>query len=313
MNISSSPPPTSFNAGILSLYPRTVSISNSSVTGRSIGVYYAVSGNSAVETAEYALRNTTLTGNSIGLLLAAMSTNEEPITTINTVMENNTIVSNSGNGSDPFSSATQSSGAIFATGTQGRINASLKNNIIAHNLYQGNVKNCSFGNFQYSPNVTTSATNNLSDDSCAGRFGDNDFTDVPDVADKIDVLSDNGGGVKTMALLLGSTAIDQGTTIGGITSDARGIPRPQNGIFDIGAFEKTVTTDPIDPEPEDPDNPGPPGGVTAGGSNTGVIPSAPRTGKLVGAVLLSVSLIALLVLVSKEIVDGRIKLSKSDK
>lgn len=54
-------------------------------------------------------------------------------------------------------------------------------------------------------------------------------------------LRDNGGGTQTHALPSGSPAIDRGscTDIAGdpITSDQRGIARPQGNRCDIGAYE----------------------------------------------------------------------------
>jgi hypothetical protein len=50
-------------------------------------------------------------------------------------------------------------------------------------------------------------------------------------------LADNGGPTLTMALLPGSPAIDAGIVVAGITTDQRGVARPQGAAPDIGAFE----------------------------------------------------------------------------
>jgi uncharacterized delta-60 repeat protein len=50
-------------------------------------------------------------------------------------------------------------------------------------------------------------------------------------------LGNYGGPTETMALLPGSPALDAGSTFDGITTDQRGINRPEGGAPDIGAFE----------------------------------------------------------------------------
>jgi hypothetical protein len=44
----------------------------------------------------------------------------------------------------------------------------------------------------------------------------------------------------TRALLPGSQAIDTGTNTDCPATDERGMPRPQNGICDIGAYERRI-------------------------------------------------------------------------
>jgi hypothetical protein len=61
------------------------------------------------------------------------------------------------------------------------------------------------------------------------------ITDAPDPF--LGPLADNGGPTPTMALLPGSPAIDAGVPVAGVTTDQRGIPRPQGTAPDIGAFE----------------------------------------------------------------------------
>jgi hypothetical protein len=82
--------------------------------------------------------------------------------------------------------------------------------------------------------------NNLQfgDATCAFALG-SDVTGDP----KLGPTQDNGGGLPTAALGAGSAAIDVGTCTdpnsGGaaITTDERGVPRPQGAGCDIGAFE----------------------------------------------------------------------------
>jgi hypothetical protein len=50
-------------------------------------------------------------------------------------------------------------------------------------------------------------------------------------------LADNGGPTQTHALLAGSPAIDQGACLPTVTTDQRGITRPQGAGCDVGAFE----------------------------------------------------------------------------
>jgi hypothetical protein len=56
------------------------------------------------------------------------------------------------------------------------------------------------------------------------------------------LLLNNGGHTPTRALQVGSLAIGAGTAFGAPSTDQRGIPRPQNGAFDVGAFEFQTQT-----------------------------------------------------------------------
>ena len=77
--------------------------------------------------------------------------------------------------------------------------------------------------------------------------GHNLFSDAPDFSvDPTDLvntdpllgpLADNGGPTFTQALLPGSPAIDAGAPVSGVSTDQRGVPRPQVTAPDIGAFE----------------------------------------------------------------------------
>ena len=56
-------------------------------------------------------------------------------------------------------------------------------------------------------------------------------------------LKDNGGYTKTHALLLGSSAVDKGTSSGAPSDDQRGYPRPQGSAYDIGSYEFAPSSD----------------------------------------------------------------------
>jgi len=303
---------TNNTVGIFPLRIGELTIKNTTIYGEAMGVHTFQGpispGNSSAINSTINVYNSTFTNNRLALSLnASNSSNSEAAVALNLSLINNTIVGNSSTSSSGTWEGIGTSGVLWATGGNPTVNVSMKNNLLANNLFNGSLKNCYAGTSQYAVNVNVSSMNNLSDDTCSNKLGGSDFTNVSGITSTLDALSNNGGPVKTMALLIGSPAIDQGTSVTEVITDARGVVRPQNAIYDIGAYEKTVpgVEDP-DPVPEDPQNPGPPGSIAA-------TPKAPRTGKLIGALLASISIIALLVLVSKEIINGRIKVSKSER
>ena len=74
---------------------------------------------------------------------------------------------------------------------------------------------------------------NLSSDA-ASSFGG---TSIQNTNPKLGPLTTNGGPTLTMALLVGSPAIDRIDPSGAPATDQRGFARPVNGLSDIGAFE----------------------------------------------------------------------------
>ena len=80
----------------------------------------------------------------------------------------------------------------------------------------------------------TSNDHNLVGDTSGATFT-SQANDITGVDPLLDTLKDNGGRTQTHALLTGSPAIDAGETT--LTSDQRGVARPQGAADDIGAFE----------------------------------------------------------------------------
>ena len=69
-----------------------------------------------------------------------------------------------------------------------------------------------------------------------------DQSGVANLASTLSPLQDNGGLTPTIALLSGSPAIDAGVT-NSLSSDQRGIARPQGSAYDSGAFELAIATE----------------------------------------------------------------------
>jgi hypothetical protein len=113
----------------------------------------------------------------------------------------------------------------------------------------GGARNCLVG-------PTTSHGYNFSDDS-HNTCGFNAPTDRPNGGNpQLGPLSANGGPTPTMLPLSGSPLLDaipagdcQADGAAGVTTDQRGVTRPQGGSCDVGAVEPAVTPPPPPPPP----------------------------------------------------------------
>jgi hypothetical protein len=79
----------------------------------------------------------------------------------------------------------------------------------------------------------TSNGNNIARDGTCGLGG----SDLPFTNPVLGVLTNNGGPTQTHLPAADSPAVDNGANAG-ITSDQRGVARPQGAGFDIGAVER---------------------------------------------------------------------------
>ena len=212
-----------FNDGELNL--TNSAISGNTAAGEGGGII------SATDAGTITLTNSTISGNTASLGGGIM--NQVPLILTNSTVSGNTATNVGGgiwsNGSVTLISSTVSGNTAGTTG--GGINnlgtVTLTNTIIA------NFPNsdCAGGGF-------TSFGHNLDGD---GTCNLTQPTDLPSSGPLLDPLKDNGGPTFTHALLVGSPAIDAGscTDIGGnvVTTDQRGVVRPQGAACDIGAFE----------------------------------------------------------------------------
>lgn len=103
------------------------------------------------------------------------------------------------------------------------------NSVGTMNLENTILANSSGGNDCHSSNSSGTRIHNLIENGTCGSALSSDPLLGP--------LQDNGGPTQTMALLLGSPAIDAGDDATCETTDQRGVSRPKGAHCDIGAFE----------------------------------------------------------------------------
>lgn len=108
----------------------------------------------------------------------------------------------------------------------------LRNTIVAYSLSSLAAN----GNCYVHPGASiTSLGHNLdSGNTCGFTTALHDLVNVDPL---LEPLAPNGGYTETLALEASSPAINKGTNSGCPPTDQRGIPRPQGGVCDIGAYE----------------------------------------------------------------------------
>ncbi len=154
-----------------------------------------------------------------------------------TTITHSTFVSNTAN-----TDVTWPWGAGGIDGISGTV--SLRSTVVAYNQRVDTLVNC----------VGTPISNgyNMDDDGSCNLV---DTTDISNTDPLLGPLADNGGGNQTHALLSGSPAVDAAACVASVTTDQRGVSRPQGAGCDIGAYEagldvflhKTVDDETPDP------------------------------------------------------------------
>jgi hypothetical protein len=197
-----------------------------------------------------AVRNCTFTGNTAGSEGGAIqSWGDSP----SLLVENSTVAGNHSNDlagaidcgavSMTFRDVTISNNTAANGGNAVVIYQSqltMVNSLIGGNGNEG-VGSVNGGTFSASStnNILSSATApGLTNGVNANQLG------VPVAQLKLGSLADNGGPTQTIALLNGSPALNAGTVVAGLTSDQRGVARPQGANPDVGAFEARIVPPP---------------------------------------------------------------------
>lgn len=131
-------------------------------------------------------------------------------------------------------------GALFVNSTASILNSTLSHNQadpgvgtggglwVSGTIYLTNTLIANNGPNDCVAGASSATTTLIEDGSCNASY-----TGDP----SLQPLADNGGATWTMALLLGSSAINQGSNALAPATDQRGVARPQSGIVDLGAFE----------------------------------------------------------------------------
>ncbi len=210
-------------------------VSDNSSTGSGGGINLSGSGSSTIT-------GTTVTGNE-GLEAGALSV----INTGGVTVTNSTITANSCTRTTSCAGAinfNNQPGIIINSTITGNLSindaalltnggtVTFKNSIIAFNYRGTNFDDCRAPNVPFVSN----GYNLKSDTDCGGTVATDIFQTSPALA-LLGPLQDNGGLTPTVALLVGSPAIDAGTNTLCPATDQRGETRPYNGTCDIGAFE----------------------------------------------------------------------------
>jgi hypothetical protein len=228
---------TGAGAGVLNRGSATVNNSTISGNGNPEGpVHPAFGGGIYNLEGTLKLTNSTVSGNSAGFGGGLRSS--APATVINSTISDNTAPEGAGGGIDSEAllnvdaSTISGNSAPVAGGVDVVGRLTFTNTILAGQKSGGN---CGFG-------TLIDAGYNLDDDGTCGLSSSNHS--LPNTNPLLDPagLHENGGPTRTIALVPGSPAIDAippgvsgcGTSI---TTDQRGVSRPQGSGCDIGAFE----------------------------------------------------------------------------
>lgn len=118
--------------------------------------------------------------------------------------------------------------------------ATMINSIIARNFSGTDASDiATFG----AGNFTAQSANNIIGPGGAANLVDGVNGNRVGVTDPgINPLAHNGGPTRTMTLRSDSPAVNAGVVVAGLTTDQRGVARPQNSLVDIGAVETLITS-----------------------------------------------------------------------
>jgi hypothetical protein len=196
------------NGGNLTINASTIS---GNMAGNGAGVNSGQLGGSALGTLKVV--NSTISGN------VAMSDGGgiRALNDTGTTLVNDTIAGNS---------AGVAGGGLDTENPSGPI--TLENTIVADNTMGSAPADCAVAG-----GAITSAGHNLDQSDSCHLTSTGDRTGNP----MLGLLAANGGQTETMALALGSPAIDGADPTACPATDQRGVSRPQGSVCDIGAFE----------------------------------------------------------------------------
>ncbi len=213
-----------------------------------------------VNAASATLRNSSIYSNTSELATAEIISNKGGASVINTTISDNqgsefaglvlgsleddytysAINSTIANNTSTVGTLGNSAGLVFVNLGAGAPVFNAQNTILTNNTTNSVPSNCLTSGMGGTILPFNSLGGNISDDdTCSSVMIEP--SDINSTDPLLGLLADNGGPVPTIPLLPGSIAIDSGTTVAGLTTDARGITRPQCAAFDSGAYEYNGT------------------------------------------------------------------------
>ena len=174
------------------------------------------------------LTNVTITGNTVYGQGGGMDVDLEQ--SLDSVTLNNLTISGNQRNSFAGPSSSLGGGGIFTAGVK---NIDIENSIIAGNTTTVGGPDCE--------GAINSLDYNLIQDTTSCTINGMTTHNVTGVSANLDVLADNSGATKTMALLTGSPALNAADNDTCAETDQRGTSRPQGTYCDMGAYEKIVS------------------------------------------------------------------------
>lgn len=219
----------------------TITLTNCTVSNNiGTGTYFSGGGGGIFSQGTMTLIGTTVSGNVTVGRGGGIYNLDLATTLINSTISGNTARNGGGifnrygtihltNSTIAVNTATDNGGGVWSYGGS----SNLKNTIIADNR---RYLNTSTGTSNDCSGNLISLGYNLISDNSGGLSGTGDLNDSDPL---LGLLEDNGGPTLTHALQVGSPAIDVvPLAFNTVTTDQRGIARPQGPTIDIGAYER---------------------------------------------------------------------------
>lgn len=249
---------TAFNVQEVSGATLTVNISNTTISnihntsgsGDAFGFATQVQGSGLVNATISNVTIHNIEATRIAAAFVGMSMASGSDTAVNMTVNNATITGTRGITSTDLSFPGVKSAAFYGiaaginSGDNATVSINVSNSLFADNLSSSNPSNCSTidltsiagGSGTGSPSISSLGNNISDDDSCTGFNQPGDQQNVNNIISTLGPLQNNGGAVPTRALLEGSPAISSGSSVLGVTTDARGVARPGT-CPSVGAFQ----------------------------------------------------------------------------
>ncbi len=246
-----------------------LTVASHGVSGLTTGGIMLISGNSdtaSTHTSDILVRNSTFIGDdtydTFGVMAQTQSSVNGVTDNIDIALQNVTIVDHDIASDFPASGVLAA--AYAGSGGNANIAYTLKNVLMANNTAASSPATClgmPFGGGGTEVATITSLGNNIVDDASCSFAQSGDQQSVAGLIDTLDDPAANGGFGRTLALLDGSPAIDGGGVVAGISTDQRGVSRPQGSAFDVGSYE-------LEQESSGGDSEEPSGGDQQGSNNS---------------------------------------------